>query len=556
MTAWIAWSALRASALLALGLMAAWGLRRRSAAMRHWTLTATLVASVALPLLSLVLPTWHLSVAIGDAPATAPPPASVGGAVALVIPEHATAVAAPEPAPSGRPSAPWQALGWLWAAGAALLLARLVVGLLRVRALVGASTPLDASVWREDRRALTAALGFDRDVRLLTAARPLGPLAAGAHRPIILLPPDAAEWSAARRRVVLAHELAHIARGDWLAHVIAEIACAVYWCTPLAWAVARRARVDCERAADDAVLHLGLDATDYASHLLDLARALRARSPWTPAPAMARSSSLEGRVRAMLDPTTNRQPASRTLRAAAVVGLLAAAIPLAAAGPQPSYHEFGGVVVDGMGRPIPDQAVVMTDPANRTKHEVRTDAAGRFQFTGLPAGEQHVTVKSRGFRDLTQPVRVGEQSEARLQLALGTLQETVRVTAGSAAAPDDGGQAASARAARAAERQARALETCQAGPPSAAGGNILPPIKLVHVAPAYPAWPADGTVTLTAVIDTHGDVRDVRDVHGPDPALETAAADAVRRWKFTTTLLDCQPTDVEMTVRVNFVAPR
>jgi hypothetical protein len=49
-------------------------------------------------------------------------------------------------------------------------------------------------------------------------------------------------------------------------------------------------------------------------------------------------------------------------------------------------------------------------------------------------------------------------------------------------------------------------------------------------------------------------VRDIQNVQGPHPELSAAAEDAVRQWQFSTTLLNCEPIEVRMTVTTNFVA--
>ena len=76
--------------------------------------------------------------------------------------------------------------------------------------------------------------------------------------------------------------------------------------------------------------------------------------------------------------------------------------------------------------------------------------------------------------------------------------------------------------------------------------------------PIYPeqlkASQVGGSVTMTAVIGTDGVVRDVSQVVAPNPALALAATEAVRQWQFSTTLLNCDPIEVEMAVAVHFVA--
>ena len=57
---------------------------------------------------------------------------------------------------------------------------------------------------------------------------------------------------------------------------------------------------------------------------------------------------------------------------------------------------------------------------------------------------------------------------------------------------------------------------------------------------------------MEAVIGIDGIVRDIQNLKGPYPDLEAAAADAVRQWQFSTTLLNCEPIEVGMKVNVNF----
>jgi hypothetical protein len=145
-----------------------------------------------------------------------------------------------------------------------------------------------------------------------------------------VLPPAARAWTAERRRVVLAHELAHVTRRDGLANLIGWLACALYWTNPLAWAAARRLRAEAERAADDHVLAGGVPPVEYAAHLLDVARGSRSlRLLGVSAIGMARPSSLEGRLLAVLDETRNRNAPRITARRASWMASAGLVLPLA-----------------------------------------------------------------------------------------------------------------------------------------------------------------------------------------------------------------------------------
>jgi hypothetical protein len=72
----------------------------------------------------------------------------------------------------------------------------------------------------------------------------------GWLRPVILLPPDWREWAAQERRAVLAHELAHVRRGDYLAGLVARLGVALHFYHPLVYWLAARLHLQQELAAD------------------------------------------------------------------------------------------------------------------------------------------------------------------------------------------------------------------------------------------------------------------------------------------------------------------
>ena len=84
----------------------------------------------------------------------------------------------------------------------------------------------------------------------------------------------------------------------------------------------------------------------------------------------------------------------------------------------------------------------------------------------------------------------------------------------------------------------------------------LDPGLLIHrVQPIYPRTAiiarTEGTVTLTAVIDTSGRITQLRAVSG-HPLLIQAAVDAVRQWRYKPYILNGSPVEVETQVSVIF----
>src|ERR1019366_1670713 len=125
--------------------------------------------------------------------------------------------------------------------------------------------------------------------------------------------------------------LAHVLRGDAATHLLARTALALHWWNPLAWTMWREFLKEREKATDHPVLGTGAKASEYAGHLLEIARTMQARPASAAAGvAMARRSQLEGRLLAILDGRTARGQQGRAATVAAVAMAIAMMAPLAA----------------------------------------------------------------------------------------------------------------------------------------------------------------------------------------------------------------------------------
>ncbi|MGO9262116.1 MAG: TonB family protein [Bryobacteraceae bacterium] len=367
---------LKSAAVLAVAWLMAFLLRGRSAAARHLVWTAAAAAILALPLLSMALPSWRVATPQALAPTN----------VGLVFHVFATAGAdgtdaagrslgpAEVSTHSGRAGrrAPWQS-DWrlwvmaLWGLGAAAVLFQLLAAYVRLgRMRTRARAYADCG----DFGALADSLGIDGPVALLEGASASMPMTAGICRPVVFLPADAIDWSEERRRVVLLHELAHVRRGDVAAHLMARAALSLNWWNPLAWTAWREFLKESERAADDLVLAAGARPSDYAGHLLEVARSMQtpASAAWA-AVAMARRAQLEGRLLAILDSRVRRHAMGR---GAPLVAALAAVLLVA---------PFAAVRAQDQSKPaVPPELDATISVANSQKnHEILEHAASAYE---------------------------------------------------------------------------------------------------------------------------------------------------------------------------------
>lgn len=197
----------------------------------------------------------------------------------------------------------------LWLVGTLFTAVPLIYGFITNHRLSRASRPAEAAADLELLDALRGRLGLRRPLRLLETGRAIIPMTWGVVRPVVLFPTAWRDWSAARRRLVLLHELAHVQRHDVAFQVLARLACCVYWFHPLAWYALRRVRIERELACDDCVLMAGERPSEYAQQLLEIARA---HQPvlMSAAVAVVQPTSLEQRIRALLDRARSHLPMS------------------------------------------------------------------------------------------------------------------------------------------------------------------------------------------------------------------------------------------------------
>ncbi len=474
-------------------------LRSRSAALRHAIWTIGMAAILLLPLSLAVSPSWT--------PVVAEVP---------VVPQTVVVSSAAGAAPA----APIRWLPILYAAGVLLTAFRFLVGAARVSWMV--------------RRGTVSGEG------LVTSPSAHVPMAWGLFRPKILLPAAALEWPAERLRVVLLHESMHHRRLDLLTQLVAQAACCAYWFHPLAWLALARQRRERERACDDAVLRHGVAPHDYASSLVEVVRTLAAsRRAFSDAPAMADASSLESRVRAVLDTAIDRRPLTKRSLLAVAFGAAAVFAPLITVElrAQTTGGTIAGVVEDPSGARVPNCRVTAKNLDGTNEETTRADAAGEVGFAAIQPGRYALEFGTPGFQPLKLETTLVASATARVdaRLVVGKIAEVVTVKgsrSGSVPAP---------QGVRTAER-------------IRVGGNVTPSRLLRQPRPVYPAElqqaGVEGVVKMRAIVGKDGRLLNPRVMNSVDPRLAKAALDAVAQWLYQPALLNGEPievvTDIDM----------
>lgn len=192
-----------------------------------------------------------------------------------------------------------------WAAGVLVLSLRMACGLLWVGRLCRDAGDDTDGRWQARVDALAARLGIGRRVALRLVRREGSPLTAGWLRPVVLLPlAVAARMPVESVEALLAHELAHVRRHDYLVNVLQGAVEALLFYHPAVWWLSRRIRIERELVADHlAAAALG-DRRPLALALSELERFVPDRPaavPFRPAPA-AHGGQLMTRIQQLIRP--------------------------------------------------------------------------------------------------------------------------------------------------------------------------------------------------------------------------------------------------------------
>jgi beta-lactamase regulating signal transducer with metallopeptidase domain len=271
-----------------------WTLRVRHPQLLLSAWTAVLIASLAMPALQLFI--------TSAVPASLSRSFSPAGIVNPRVAEQLPSLSAISSILSSGATATRglktnQQIAWrTWLTGgyalvATLLILRLLLGLVLSFRMLRATQPVRAE-WAVGRK-------------LRTSTWIAAPVTIGSS---VLLPAECVNWDMRRRQAVLAHEGAHVARGDFYVQLLSQVNRAVFWFSPQAWWLHGQLAALAELASDDAAIEALGDRPSYAAILLDIARLPRNPSI---AVAMARPATVSQRIERILGQETTPGRVSR-----------------------------------------------------------------------------------------------------------------------------------------------------------------------------------------------------------------------------------------------------
>jgi beta-lactamase regulating signal transducer with metallopeptidase domain len=311
--------------------------------------------------------------------------------------------AAVRPSLSATASAYLPALVWGWLAGVIALSVRAAAGWAMAERFARRHTWRAEAIWEERLAALARRLRVSAPVRLMVSGLAEVPGVVGWWRPVVLIPASLfSGLSSAQIDALLAHEMAHIRRHDYLFNLLQTAVETLFFYHPAVWWVSRKIREERENCCDDLAVDVCGNVVDYVRALADLEQMRRSVSRF----AMAASGgSLLSRIQRLLgvQPSVIRVRSSWLAGTGAVATLLAAGLavnglawqsksetgatsqtPAPAATPQSESNTQQGnpEIETRNARPEPPQADVEAERVRADLERLQQEAERRNAETG------------------------------------------------------------------------------------------------------------------------------------------------------------------------------
>jgi beta-lactamase regulating signal transducer with metallopeptidase domain len=263
---------------------------------------------------------------------------------------------------------PWQqampGIVMAWFAGAAACSLRLLMGFISAAALRRSRHAPVLTEWQQTLDRLIERMHVSRSVRLLATDRVDSPSVIGWLRPVILAPVGVLCGLAPEQvEALLAHELAHVRRHDYLVNVLQGIAESLLFYHPAVWWISNQIRAEREHCCDDLAVAASGDVLVYARALAELESM---RPAHFKAALSANDGSLLRRIRRLTNPVAAHRPAgwgaAWSLGALLLLGIAGVAVTGA----------------QGQSQPVVDLAKLWSDTVKQGDIELKVMGLGRL----------------------------------------------------------------------------------------------------------------------------------------------------------------------------------
>src|SRR5688572_7863935 len=293
-----------------------------------------------------------------------------------------------------------------WFMGLLVMALKMLGSLAYIQRIKNYQTRLLGLKWQQKLTGLQEKLDFTRPVKLMESVRVKVPVAIGYLKPVILMPLGAINGLSEKQvEAILAHELAHIYRHDYIFNLVQTVIETIFFYHPAMWWIGVNVRAERENCCDDIALNLCGDSLAFAGALAELEEMTYVQSPALAMAYNGKNGSLLGRIKRMVSEPRRRASFSEGFIAACFLMVSISAISLnAMAQLTPDFEEFPyyiGSISAGKNeakteaKPEQDEllnAIVSTSKTENVEKAVAVNKAEVAKTIDLTSGEYSLSV--------------------------------------------------------------------------------------------------------------------------------------------------------------------
>lgn len=319
-----------------------------------------------------------------------------------------------------------------WLLGVLVLMLRFLGGFAYLQRLRHHKTKIVSNEWQAKTLEIADNLKVKKVVRLLESAMAKTPMVVGHLKPVILLPLGTLGGLSTKQvESILAHEIAHISRNDYLVNIVQSVFEIFLFFNPAMWWMSARVREERENCCDDVALQLTNDRLTLVKTLATLEE-MRIGAPQAAVAFAGKKGGLVGRIQRIINsPRTNATFSEGFMAALLMVGFLSLASFYVRT--KPAAQPVANTPV------LQKQAVAKVSPAAKVAQAMKVEAKpvvndtirfGQFMIVTLP-GKQVAVYKNgkkinpkdydkytKDFGVGEKKIRIGEQGKSPITIAI------------------------------------------------------------------------------------------------------------------------------------------
>jgi beta-lactamase regulating signal transducer with metallopeptidase domain len=288
-----------------------------------------------------------------------------------------------------------------WAVGVLLLSIRTIGGFLLTQRLKLHAVAIKSIEWQRRVGSLAMQLGVKQFVQCCELARVKVTMTVGWLRPVILLPMGALlQFPPEQVEALLAHELAHIRRLDYLVNILQTAVETLFFYHPAVWWVSRRIRQEQENCCDDLAVAVLGDPIAYAKALTDLEEFADRASQFAVA---ASGASLLVRVKRLI--SAERKPGrawvGAVLAVTAILAGWASTRAIVRAAPQNAVATRVAEVANSGAAPPQDASSLASSESATPQRGLRAESHATPSASAEPGGSYISALAAQGYANLS-----------------------------------------------------------------------------------------------------------------------------------------------------------